>query len=88
MGTGKNSLVGKVYLHKKEFRVAEKGSMMFLNGNLYFRSPKTRDLPFIKIDTETLDEDLSFTLQYDRECPNAIWLEMSTPQIEFSTALH
>lgn len=88
IGTGRETLLGKVYLHKNDFRITEKGSLVHLRGKLLFRSAKTRDFPFIIIDTETLEEDLTTEIQYDKDCPNALYVENTAVQIDFSHEMY
>lgn len=62
IGTGfEYTMLGKVYAHKPDFRIKERGTLAFIytdgrKGRLFYRSPKVTKQPLIEIDPETLTE--------------------------------
>ena len=57
IGTGENeTMLGKVYLHKSNYRVEEKCKLLFFNGKLLVRSSQEKKKVLIMVDPVTLDE--------------------------------
>lgn len=57
VGTGENeSMLGKVYLHKSNYRVEEKCKILYFNGKLLVRSSKDKKKPLVLVDPVTLEE--------------------------------
>ena len=84
IGTGYNyTMLGKVYKHKKFYRLKEKSSLVFVNNKLFYRSGKLANgAPFIEIDPETLEESQN-KIVFDSSAPNCLFAEMTNPEIEF-----
>lgn len=83
IGTGFSyTMLGKVYIHKKNYRLKERASLCFILGKLYYRSGKIAPLPLIEIDPETLEE-CKATVDYQTGIPNCLFAEMTNSEIEF-----
>ena len=81
-------MLGKVYLHRKDYRLKEKGSLCYILGKLYYRSGKISPLPLIELNIKTLEEFKDKTIQYDQLAPNCLFAEMTNPDIEFPHILN
>lgn len=83
IGTGFNyTMLGKVYIHKPQFRLKERSSLAFIHGHLYYRSSRIAPLVLIELDPETLEE-MSSNILFDNQVPNCLFAEMTSPDIEF-----
>ena len=83
VGTGYGfTMLGKVYKHKRDYRLKERGSIAYILGKLYYRSAKIAPAPAIELDPETLEET-GAPIHFDALAPNCIFAEMTNPEIEF-----
>jgi len=83
IGTGFNyTMLGKVYVHKPDYRLKERSSLVFIHGHLYYRSPRIAPLSLIEINIDTLEE-IQTNIIFDNQVPNCLFPEMTSPDIEF-----
>lgn len=83
IGTGFNyTMLGKVYIHKADYRLKDRSSLAFIHGRLYYRSPRIAPLALIELNPETLEE-VPIPILFDNLVPNCLFSEMTSPDIEF-----
>ena len=83
IGTGLNyTMLGKVYVHKPEYRLKERASLAFIHGRLFYRSQRIAPLALIELNPDTLDE-INGNVNFDNQVPNCLFPEMTSPDIEF-----
>jgi len=86
IGTGyQYTMFGKVYIHKPDYRIKERGSLVYILGKLYYRSAKVAPLPLIEIDPNTLEEKSTLVV-FDNLAPNCLYPEMTSAEIELPHA--
>lgn len=64
IGTGfQYTMLGKVYAHKPDWRLKERGTLVFIfsdsansKGKMFYRSPRVVNTPLIQIDISSLEE--------------------------------
>ena len=83
IGTGfNNTMLGKVYNKKENYRVGEKATIAYVEGILYYRSNNLDPDPVISIDPETLEEiPNKFSVDYSEI--NHLFVEEKRIEIEF-----
>ena len=83
IGTGfNNTMLGKVYNKKENYRHGEKGTIAYVEGILYYRSSNLDPEPIISIDPETLEEiPNKFSVDYSEI--NHIFVEEKRIEFEF-----
>ena len=83
IGTGfNNTMLGKVYNKKENYRVGEKATIAFVEGILYYRSNNLDPDPIISINPETLEEmPNQFSVDYSEI--NHIFVEEKRTEFEF-----
>ena len=75
-------MFGKVYIHKNEYRLKEKSSLVCIQNRLFYRSAKITPLPLIELNIDTLEE-IEAPIYYDSLTPNCLFAENTNPEIEF-----
>ena len=83
IGTGfNNTMLGKVYNKKENYRVGEKATIAYVEGILYYRSSNLDPEPLISINPETLEEmPNKFSVDYSEI--NHIFVEEKRIEFEF-----
>ena len=83
IGTGyNNTMMGKVYLSKEDYRSGEKGTIAIVDNILYYRSNQLDPNPVISINPDNLEEiENKFDVDY-REI-NHIFIEEKKSEFEF-----
>ena len=83
IGTGfNNTMLGKVYNKKENYRVGEKATIAYVEGVLYYRSNNLDPDPIISINPETLEEmPNQFSVDYSEI--NHIFQEEKRTEFEF-----
>ena len=83
IGTGfNNTMLGKVYNKKENYRTGEKATIAYVEGILYYRSNNLDPYPIISIDPETLEEiPNNFSVDYSEI--NHIFMEEKRSEFEF-----
>ena len=83
IGTGFNdTMLGKVYNKKENYRHGEKATIAYVEGILYYRSSNLDPEPIISIDPETLEEiPNKFSVDYNEI--NHIFVEEKRVEFEF-----
>ena len=83
IGTGyNNTMMGKVYLSKEDYRTGEKGTIAIVDNILYYRSNQLDPNPVISINPDNLEEiENNFDVDY-REI-NHIFIEEKKSEFEF-----
>ena len=83
IGTGfNNTMLGKVYNKKENYRTGEKATIAYVEGILYYRSNNLDPDPIISIDPETLEEiPNKFSVDYSEI--NHIFVEEKRIEFEF-----
>ncbi len=76
MGTGApGQMIGQVFQHKTDYRSGEHVSLLKLNSHLYVRSESLKPKPFVRLDLQTLEEDVKEEFELDKDDKNLEWKE-------------
>ena len=83
IGTGfNNTMLGKIYNKKENYRYGEKATITYVEGILYYRSNNLDPYPIISLDPETLEEiPNKFNVDYSEI--NHIFMEEKRSEFEF-----
>ena len=83
LGTGfNNTMLGKIYNKKENYRTGEKATIAYVEGILYYRSNNLDPYPIISIDPETLEEiPNKYSVDYSEI--NHIFMEEKRSEFEF-----
>lgn len=83
LGSGyNNTMLGKVYQLKENYRLGEKGTLAYVEGILYYRSSNIDPNPLICIDPDTLEE-IPIKYELNIREPNHLWVEGKKNDFEF-----
>ena len=83
IGSGyNNTMLGRVYKTKENYRVGEKGTIVFVENIIYFRSPVTDPNPLIGINPSTLEE-IPLNYELNSNEINYLWVEGKKSEFEF-----
>ncbi len=83
IGTGyNNTMLGKTYKIKENYRVGEKGTIVWIENVLYYRSPVTDPNPLVEIDPVSLEE-IQLNYELNPTLPNYLWVEGKKSEFEF-----
>ena len=83
IGTGyNNTMLGKVYHQKENYRVGEKGTLAIVDDVLYYRSNTLDPNPLISINPFTLEE-IKNNFEVDYREVNHIFIEEKKSEFEF-----
>ena len=83
LGTGyNNTMLGKIYNKKENYRSGEKATLAYVEGILYYRSNTLDPYPVISLDPETLEE-IPNNYNVDYSEINHIFIEEKRSEFEF-----
>jgi len=83
VGSGyNNTMLGNVYACRENFRVGEKGTIVLIEGVLYYRSTNLDPDPVICLDSESLT-DITINYMLNSREPNHLWIEGKKNDFEF-----
>jgi hypothetical protein len=83
IGTGyNNTMLGKIYLFKENYRVGERATIVLVEGVLYYRSPNLDPNPVICISPETFEE-IPINYDLNNKEVNYLWVEGKKQEFEF-----
>ena len=67
VGTGYGPIrLGEASVYKRDYRTAEKGWLVYLQGKLYYRSPEIKPASLLVLNKDTLEEEYSI-IDFDME---------------------
>ena len=83
IGSGyNNTMLGKIYATKENYRIGEKGTIACVENVIYYRSSALDPNPVICIDPDTLDE-IPINYELNTREPNCLWVEGKKNDFEF-----
>jgi alpha-tubulin suppressor-like RCC1 family protein len=83
IGTGyNNTMLGKIYQFKENYRVGERGTIALVEGVLFYRSPNLDPNPVICLSTDTFEE-IPLTYELNTKEVNHLWVEGKKQEFEF-----
>lgn len=77
-----NTMLGKVYKIKEDYRVGENGTIACVENVLYFRSSSLDPNPIICISSDTLEE-IPINYELNTKDVNSLWVESKKQDFEF-----